>query len=47
MPRPFFETLRELRAGRTLEDLAEELAAVVQAVRNTGKSGELTLKSQQ
>lgn len=44
MPRPFMETLRELRSGRTLEDLAEELAAVVQAVRNTGKAGELTLK---
>ena len=44
MPRPFFETLRELRSGRTLEDLAAEVAQIVAAVRTTGKSGELTLK---
>lgn len=44
MPRPFLETLRELRAGRTLDDLAENLAEIVTAVRATGKSGELTLK---
>jgi hypothetical protein len=44
MPRPFFETLRELRSGRTLEDLGEELSAIIAAVRATGKGGELTLK---
>ena len=44
MPRPFMETLRELRGGRTLEDLAENVAEIVKAVRATGKSGELTLK---
>jgi hypothetical protein len=44
MPRPFLETLRELRAGRTLEDLATNVAEIVTAVRATGKSGELTLK---
>ena len=44
MPRPFFETLRELRSGRTLEDLGAELAAIVQAVKDTGKGGELVLK---
>lgn len=44
MPRPFFETLRELRAGRTLEDLTDELAAIVTAVKATGKSGELIFR---
>ncbi len=44
MPRPFFETLRELRAGTTLEELADQLTNVVTAVRATGKAGELTLK---
>ena len=44
MPRPFFETLRELRSGRTLEDLGDELSVLIAAVRATGKSGELTLK---
>lgn len=44
MPRPFFETLRELRQGRTLEDLEEALGEIVRAVEITGKAGELTLK---
>jgi len=44
MPRPFFETLRDLRAGRTLEDLTDELAAIVTAVKATGKPGELVLR---
>lgn len=44
MARPFFETLRELRAGRTLEDLGSELALLISAIKATGKSGELTLK---
>ena len=44
MPRPFFETLRELRAGRTLEDLGAELTKLIVAVKAAGKSGELTLK---
>jgi hypothetical protein len=43
MARPFLETLRELRAGRTMDDLAENLAAIVTAVRATGKSGRLQL----
>lgn len=44
MPRPFFETLRELRSGKTNDDLADNLASILEAVRKTGKSGELTLK---
>ncbi len=44
MIRPFTETLRDLRAGRTLDELAEHLQAVVQAVQKCGKQGVLTLK---
>lgn len=44
MSRPFFETLRELRAGKTLEDLSESLSELVTAVTTTGKAGELILK---
>ena len=44
MPKPFFDTLREIRAGAALDDLATELADVVAAVRQTGKAGTLTLK---
>jgi hypothetical protein len=44
MARPFLETLRELRAGQTLDELADELQCLVAAVRATGKPGELTLK---
>jgi hypothetical protein len=44
MARPFFETLRDLRSGHTLEDLGEQLSQIVAAVKATGKSGELTLK---
>ena len=44
MPRPFFDTLREVRGGDALDDLATELADVVAAVRKTGKAGTLTLK---
>lgn len=43
MARPIFEILRELRAGRTLEDLGDEMARLVAAVKATGKSGELKL----
>jgi hypothetical protein len=32
-----------LRSGRTLDDLAEELAKIVQSVRETGKPGKLIL----
>lgn len=43
MARPFFETLRELRAGTTLEELGGELAKLVAAVKATGKAGQITL----
>ena len=44
MARPFLNTLADVRAGGAVEDLDASLADVVQAVRNTGKTGELTLK---
>jgi hypothetical protein len=44
MPRPFLETLRELRAGATLDELADDLQQLVASVRATGKPGELVLK---
>jgi hypothetical protein len=40
----FFTTLRDLRAGATLDDLDSAIAEVVAAVRATGKAGEITLK---
>lgn len=40
----FFSTLRDLRAGSTLDDLDSAVAEVVAAVRATGKAGEITLK---
>ena len=42
-PRPFLETLRELRNGATLEELSEELATLIAAVRHTNKGGKLVL----
>jgi len=44
MPRPFINTLAEVRAGGAIDDLDANLAALVAAVRHTGKAGELTLK---
>jgi len=40
----FFSTLRDLRAGATLDDLDSAIAEVVSAVRATRKVGEVTLK---
>lgn len=39
----FFSTLRDLRAGSTLDDLDSAVAEVVAAVRATGKVGEIKL----
>jgi len=38
------QTLREMRHGRSLAELSEELARLVAAVRDTGKAGSLTYK---
>lgn len=38
------QTLREMRHGRSLQELSEQLALLVAAVRDTGKGGSLTYK---
>lgn len=40
----FFSTLRDLRAGSTLDDLDSAVSEVVAAVKATRKVGEITLK---
>ena len=40
----FLEVLKQLRAGRTQEELSEGVNQLVQECRNTGKKGEITLK---
>jgi hypothetical protein len=37
-------TLREMRAGQVVSDLSDELGKVIEAVRATGKPGELQLR---
>lgn len=39
MSKPFFDTLRDLRQGAALDELADELAALVHAVRECNKAG--------
>lgn len=43
MRRPFADTLRELRGGFVLDELADQLQKLVNAVTSTEKSGSLTL----
>ncbi len=40
----FERTLRELRSGLAVSELSEELGKVIEAVRLTGKAGELVLR---
>ena len=42
--RPFTDVLREARGGRVVDQISEELEAVIKAVRHTGKAGAITLK---
>lgn len=42
--RPFLETLREVRQGAALDELADHLQTLVTAVQETGKKGELIIK---
>lgn len=44
MARPFADVLRELGAGSTYDDLTAQLAEVVEAVTQTRKIGELSIK---
>lgn len=41
MSQSFLDTVRELRQGQTLQDLADELQGLVAQVRLTGKAGKL------
>ena len=43
MARPIIETLRHIEGGCFLDDAAEQLAALVLAVSESGKSGKLTM----
>lgn len=43
MPRPILETLREIRRGAFLDEAAERLQELVNAVTTSGKGGKLTL----
>jgi hypothetical protein len=40
----FEVTLREMRGGRSLNELSEKLAELVAAVKQTGKAGSITYK---
>lgn len=42
--RPFFDVLRDIRKGECIAELDEQLAKLQQAVSETNKAGELTLK---
>jgi hypothetical protein len=42
--RPFIDTLREIEAGGLLDELSEVQHSLVDAIRLTGKGGELTIK---
>lgn len=44
MRRPLFDTLRDLRGGEVIEDLAAQLQELVQAVQITGRAGSVTLR---
>lgn len=41
--RPFFDTLRDVRAGEVIDDLTAKMQELVQAVQSTGGAGSLTL----
>lgn len=43
MAKPFTDLLRELRYGRSVEEATDLVTQVVAAVRETGKSGSLTV----
>lgn len=44
MRRSFVDTLRDVRAGKVIEDLDEQLQTLVQRVQSTIKPGKLTLE---
>ena len=42
--RPFIDTLRDIEAGGLLNELSETQHSLIDAIRLTGKGGELTIK---
>ena len=42
--RPFIDTLRDIEAGGLLDELSETQHNLIDAIRLTGKGGELTIK---
>ena len=42
--RPFIDTLRDIEAGGLLDELSETQHSLIDAIRLTGKGGELTIK---
>ncbi|MEX3777807.1 hypothetical protein [Pseudomonas sp. MYb118] len=42
--RPFIDTLRDIEAGGLLDELSETQHSLIDAIRQTGKGGELTIK---
>jgi len=42
--RPFIDTLRDIEAGGLLDELSEPQHSLIDAIRLTGKGGELTIK---
>lgn len=44
MTRPFDATLRDIRFGGLVDELTQQMAALVAAVDSTQRAGELTLK---
>ena len=43
-PRPFFDTMRDIRRGQLLEEAADGLQKVIAAVEETGKAGKLVIE---
>lgn len=42
--RPFIDTLRDIESGGLLDELSETQHSLIDAIRLTGKGGELTIK---
>ncbi|RZI33104.1 hypothetical protein [Pseudomonas orientalis] len=42
--RPFMDTLRDIEAGGLLDELTEAQHSLIDAIRMTGKGGDLTIK---
>jgi hypothetical protein len=43
MAQSFVDVLKELRGGQAIDDLTEEMESLVEAIRQSGRGGKLTL----